>query len=80
MAFRSLLTMGLVLLVVWGAMYWCTKDVLVWGLIFLVQNVSQLIFAIYRQRNIKFPSDLEDLYREVNCFNSICFFSLEILD
>nr|CAB3226501.1 blood vessel epicardial substance-B-like [Phallusia mammillata] len=64
-ALRSLLIFAFVLLMVWDILFWCTFDVVIWGTLFLVQNLVQLIYEFYQMRQARFPADLEDVYVEV---------------
>ena len=63
---RSCFVVAFLVLVIWGAMYWCTYDVIVWSIIFLIQNISQLAYTLYKMRRVRFPLELEDVYSTVN--------------
>uniref|UniRef100_H2Y532 POPDC1-3 domain-containing protein n=1 Tax=Ciona savignyi TaxID=51511 RepID=H2Y532_CIOSA len=62
---RIFLMFGVMMLMLWGVLYWCTWDTVMWGVLLLVQIIAQLVYAIYKKRHIKFPSALEELYIDV---------------
>lgn len=61
---RSCILIAIFLGMVWGAMYWCTWDILIWGAVFFVQNFVQLLYAFYKLRHVDFAEELELLYTE----------------
>jgi len=40
-------------------------DVIIWSFVFIIQNAAQLVYALYKMKKINFPSDIEDVYTEV---------------
>jgi len=62
---KGLYILSIVFMLTWGAFYWCTKDIVMWGILYLVQNVIQFLAVIYSHRTVKLPPDLEELYCEL---------------
>lgn len=56
---------AIIFLLMWGSCYWCTKDVVMWSIVFLFQNLVQFLFILYSHRTVKLPQDLEELYCEL---------------
>ena len=63
---RVFFIVGIFLYMLWGALYWCTWDLLLWGAVFFVQNFAQLVYILYSMRRVGFAKDLEILYAKVN--------------
>ncbi|XP_039251920.2 popeye domain-containing protein 1-like [Styela clava] len=62
---RASFIVGIFLYMLWGALYWCTWDILMWGAVFFIQNFAQLVYILYNMRRVGLPKDLEILFAEV---------------
>lgn len=62
---RTFSILGVGLLMIWDALYWCTYDVFVWGALFIFLNAIRLVYWLYESRAVKFESEFEDVYTEI---------------
>lgn len=65
LALRVSMLAAILLYLTWGAVYWCTWDLIGWVGVFLLQNVSQLVFIAYKMHKTRFDADMENLYIQV---------------
>lgn len=73
LALRTTLLLAIAFFMLWGALYWCTWDVIGWGGIFFVQNLCQVVFILYGMRKTGFSVAVEKLYTQVSIRQpSIC--------
>jgi len=62
---KGLYIIASILMILWGSCYWCTKDIITWCIIYVIQNAIQFLYVLYSFRTVKLPPDLEELYCEL---------------
>jgi len=62
---KGLYIVASVFMLWWGYWYWCTQDIIVWSIIYIIQNFSMFIHKCYSYRTVKLSPDIEEIYREL---------------
>lgn len=59
---RIMLNLGFLLCLIWGAVFVCLSDMVIWNAIFLFVNSTHLVYIGYKIMPERFPKALEDVY------------------
>ncbi|XP_035204582.1 popeye domain-containing protein 3-like isoform X2 [Stegodyphus dumicola] len=62
---HSILILGFFLFSMWAWNVVCAPDVFSWNFFFVLLNMGQMLYVLYTMRKVKFPLELEDIYRSM---------------
>ncbi|KFM81950.1 Popeye domain-containing protein 3, partial [Stegodyphus mimosarum] len=62
---HSILILGFFLFSMWAWNVVCAPDIFSWNFFFVLLNMGQMLYVLYTMRKVKFPLELEDIYRSM---------------
>ncbi|XP_054723823.1 popeye domain-containing protein 3-like [Uloborus diversus] len=62
---HALLIFGFLLYSAWAWNIICAPNIFSWNFFFVLLNLGQILYILYTMRKVKFPLELEDIYRTV---------------
>ncbi|KAM4694516.1 popeye domain-containing protein 1 isoform 2-T3 [Discoglossus pictus] len=62
---RAMLSLGCSFFIIWGALFRCGLDIVIWNAVFLTLNIMHFIYLVFKKRPIKIEKQLKGLYQRM---------------